>query len=71
MAVLGAAQFPLCDQVLDEGDGAQFGNERRVEQNLVQTVHDLTRLARGLVTDEGVERQQQDVVGRVGVEQRP
>ncbi|MNE32284.1 hypothetical protein D3C80_1258890 [compost metagenome] len=71
MAVLVAAKLAVCDQVLNEGDGAQLGDQRGVEQDLVQPIHDLTRLTRGLVADEGVERQQQDIVRRVGVEQRP
>lgn len=70
-AILTGFQLALGDQVLNEGDGPQFGDERGVEDDLIQPVVDLARFARRLIALERIEGQQQNIVRRVGVEQRP
>ena len=69
--IFAGLQLALGDQVLNEGDGAQFGDQRGVEDDLVQPVVDFARLARRLVTLEGIERQQQNIVRRVRIEEGP
>src|SRR5712691_13344754 len=65
-----AAQKSAFDQTADETDRAEFGDQRGVEGDLVDTVEDVARGLRRFFAYDRIGLHQNDVVGMGGPEKR-
>src|SRR5580700_5238249 len=65
-----ARQLALVDQASDEIDGAVFADQRGIERDLVDAIHDLTGRRRRRLPHQRIDLDHQHVLGRGGAEKR-
>src|SRR5580692_5647549 len=65
-----ARQLALVDQAGDEIDGAVFADQRGIERDFVDAIHDLARRCRRLLPHQRIDLYHHHVLGRGGAEKR-
>src|SRR5262249_39559264 len=63
-------QSSLVDQLVDEGDAAQFREERGIETDFIDAGHDLACVRRDLAPLSRIDLYDQNVLGRGGAQKR-